>query len=72
MQDPSENLYCVDSIVQLEQIEINWLDPDKSLIDKLYRPAHELMARAGEAVFEVIKTCCSDRKKNTRTVWNGV
>lgn len=45
MQNLPDNLYSVDSIVQIEQRAINQLNI----------PAYELMTRAGQAVFEVIK-----------------
>lgn len=53
MQDLPDNLYCVESIIQLESIAIQQFDI----------PAYELMTRAGTAVFETIKTRYSDCKK---------
>ncbi len=53
MQNLPDNLYSVDSVVQLEQIAIN-----QSGI-----PAYELMKRAGEAVFNVLQTNYSQCKK---------
>lgn len=44
MQTLADNLYSIDSVVQLEQIAINQFDI----------PAYELMKRAGEAVFNVL------------------
>ena len=44
MQTLPDNLYSIDSVVQLEQIAINQFDI----------PAYELMKRAGEAVFNVL------------------
>jgi NAD(P)H-hydrate epimerase len=44
MQTLDDNLYSIDSVVQLEQIAINQFDI----------PAYELMKRAGEAVFSVL------------------
>ena len=46
MQNLSDKLYNVDSIVQLEQIAINQFNI----------PAYELMKRAGAAVFDILKT----------------
>lgn len=45
MKSLPDNLYSVDSVVQLEQIAINQYNI----------PAYELMKRAGRAVFEVLK-----------------
>jgi NAD(P)H-hydrate epimerase len=53
MKNLPDNLYSVDSVVQLEQIAINQYDI----------PAYELMKRAGEAVFNVVKTKYSRCKK---------
>jgi NAD(P)H-hydrate epimerase len=53
MQDLPETLYCVDSVVQLEQAAINRYDI----------PAYDLMKRAGAAVFNIIETGYSQNKK---------
>lgn len=53
MQNLPDNLYTVDSVVQLEQIAINHFGI----------PAYELMQRAGEAVFKVIQSKYSESKK---------
>ncbi|MBL4711844.1 MAG: NAD(P)H-hydrate dehydratase, partial [Gammaproteobacteria bacterium] len=52
MKSLSDKLYSVDSIVQLEQIAIK----------QFSIPAYELMKRAGEAVFNVIKMHYPERK----------
>ncbi len=52
MHDLPDKLYDVDSVVQLEQIAIN----------QFGIPAYELMKRAGEAVFNVVKTRYSHSK----------
>jgi len=53
MQDLPETLYCVDSVVQLEQAAIN----------QYGIPAYALMKRAGAAVFNIIETRYSHNKK---------
>ena len=53
MQNLPDELYSVNSIVQLEQIAIN----------QYGIPAYELMKRAGEAVFNVVLTNYSQHKK---------
>lgn len=53
MQTLPDNLYSIDSVVQLEQIAINQFDI----------PAYELMKRAGEAVFNVLTSSYPLAKK---------
>jgi len=53
MKNLPDNLYSVDSVVRLEQVAIN-----QSGI-----PAYELMKRAGDAVFQVLKTKYPQHKK---------
>ena len=53
MQNLPDNLYNVDSIVRLEQIAVNQFDV----------PAYELMKRAGNAVFAVLKIKCPQQKR---------
>ncbi len=53
MQNLPDNLYNVDSIVRLEQIAINQFDV----------PAYELMKRAGNAVFDVLKLKYPQQKR---------
>jgi len=53
MKNIQENLYSVDSIVRLEQVAINQFDI----------PAYELMKRAGDAVFQVLKSTYPLHKK---------
>lgn len=53
MQNLPDNLYRVDSVVQLEQLAIN----------TFAIPAYELMKRAGQAVFDVICARYPEHKK---------
>jgi len=53
MQNLPDNLYNVDSVVQLEQAAIR----------QFAIPAYELMKRAGNAVFDVLKTKYPQHKK---------
>jgi hydroxyethylthiazole kinase-like uncharacterized protein yjeF len=53
MKNLPDNLYSVDSVVRLEQIAIN----------QFGIPAYELMKRAGDAVFQVLKTKYPQHKK---------
>ncbi|MBE9560853.1 MAG: NAD(P)H-hydrate dehydratase [Proteobacteria bacterium] len=53
MKNLPDNLYSVDSVVRLEQVAIN----------QFGIPAYELMKRAGEAVFQVLKTNYPQQKK---------
>jgi len=53
MKNLPDNLYRVDSVVQLEQLAIN----------QYGIPAYELMKRAGAVVFDVIRTRYSQHKK---------
>ena len=53
MKTLPNKLYNVDSIVQLEQIAINQFDVS----------AYELMKRAGDAVFSLLKTRYPQHKK---------
>ena len=53
MQNLPDTLYKVDSVVHLEKIAIEQYDI----------PAYELMQRAGEAVFNVVKKIYSHDKK---------
>jgi ADP-dependent NAD(P)H-hydrate dehydratase / NAD(P)H-hydrate epimerase len=52
MQDLPDKLYRVDSVVQLEQITINQFGV----------PAYELMKRAGQTVFEILRARYSQHK----------
>lgn len=53
MQNLPDKLYSVDSVVRLERVAINQFNI----------PAYELMKRAGDAVFQVLKTKYSQHKK---------
>lgn len=53
MKNLPDNLYSVDSVVRLEQVAINQFNI----------PAYELMKRAGDVVFQVLKTKYPQHKK---------